>query len=126
MSPSIGMHANAGITFDLDKIRAVMPEVKIAQFTALGGISETVAQYSTGYLNSSNVRIEVDLWVLVDGQVRFAQRLAAVPSQAVPIRIPLQDGDRFLTLVTTDRNDKQCIMAWSLFAEPALELAARP
>jgi hypothetical protein len=122
--PSIGMHVNAGITFDLDKVRAVMPEVEIVEFRSLCGVSETAALYSDGYFGAARIRIDVGFTVLVDGQVRFSRGLVTVPSEAVEIRIPLNKTDRFLTLATTDcKGVNTC--AWGLFAEPALNLALR-
>jgi hypothetical protein len=121
MHPSIGMHVNAGITFDLDKIRAAMPEAKVTEFRALCGVSETAALYSDGYFGSQKMRLDVGFSVLVDGQVRFSRRLATVPSEAAAIQIALGKEDRFLTLMTTDCNGVNTC-AWGLFAEPALEL----
>jgi hypothetical protein len=119
--PSIGMHVNAGITFDLDEIRAVMPEVKITEFRTLCGVSETAALYSDGYFGPQKIRLDVGFSVLIDGQVRFSRRLVTVPSEAAAIRIPLNKEDRFLTLMTTDCNGLNTC-AWALFAEPVLEL----
>jgi hypothetical protein len=118
--PSLGMHANAGITFDLDQIRLAMPEVAISRFKALAGLSETVADYSADGTWDSR-RITVRFWVLVDGRVRFSGELAAVPSEPRRIEVPLSDTDRFLSLMTTTA-DRRCILCWSMFADPALEL----
>ena len=118
--PSIGMHANAGITFDLDKIRSTMPETEISRFQALCGVSETVADYSNGTWESK--KILVRFWVLVDGQVRFSKELAAVTSEPQRIDVPLGPRERFLSLITTT-TDGGAVLCWSMFAEPALELS---
>ena len=119
-SPAIEMHANAGITFDLHKIRSAHPGTQIERFRSLCGVSQTVADYSDGYWKGQ--RITVGFRVLVDGQVRFTRDLIAVPSESARIDIPLNETDRFLTLITTECHPDRPF-AWSLFAEPVLELA---
>jgi hypothetical protein len=120
-SPSIGMHPNAGITFDLDAIRSSMPEVEIVRFRAVCGVSENVVRFAVR--NSDPNAIKVGFWVLVDGRVQFSKELKAVPAQFGQIDIPLHPGDRFLTLATTHPGEYQ--YCWSLFGEPALELTMK-
>jgi hypothetical protein len=117
-SPSIGMHPNAGITFDLGAIRSSMLNVEISRFRALCGVSETAAKYAER--DSDPKMIQVDFWVLTDGRTRFHKKLRAVPSQAEQIDIPIGPNDRFLTLATT--NPGNYLYCWSMFAEPMLEL----
>lgn len=119
--PSISMHPNAGVTFDLDKIRSSMPDVEIERFGALCGVSQTAVHYAQR--DSDPNRIRVDFWVLVDGRVRFTGTLKAVPSQSRPIDIPLGPRDRFLTLATTNPGEYQ--YCWGMFAEPMLELTLK-
>jgi len=116
-SPSIGIHPNAGITFDLNAIRAAMPRAGIDRFVALCGVSESVIPFCRG---RDPADIKVDFWVLVNGQVRFHATLAAAPPQSQRIEVQLGSNDRFLTLATTHPGDYQ--YSWALFAEPALEL----
>jgi hypothetical protein len=116
-NPSIGMHPNAGITFDLDAIRHAMPEAEVERFVALCGVSESVVPFCKG---RDPATVKVDFWVLVDGQVRFHAELAAAPPQSGQIDLPLGPADRFLTLVTTHPGDYQ--YGWAMFAEPALLL----
>lgn len=61
--PSIGMHPNAGITFDLDAIRNAMPEARIDRFTARCGVSENVVRFAQRDADPNT--IEVTFWVLV-------------------------------------------------------------
>jgi len=122
-NPAIFMHANAGITFDLEAIRAALPHLKITCFTALAGISENGPRRSP----------YADFWVLVDGKVRFSRR-GADGKETYPIQIDLKDSDRFLTLAVTDGGQDVCLWIdgrpyvldgdWGLFALPQLHVQA--
>ncbi|MFC1766314.1 FecR domain-containing protein, partial [Planctomycetota bacterium] len=121
---SIGMHANAGITFDLDAIRRSVQDRHLARFTALGGISETAGHNFDGFYGDGDdrYRVTVDFWILVDGQVQFYRRLNAVPSEPAAIDVELPPSARFLTLMTTDSQTRTA-HCWGMFAQPVLELA---
>ncbi len=117
--PAIGMHANAGITFDLDAIRAIYTESHISRFRSLVGISETALQFTDGTWKGE--QITVGFRVLVDGKERFSRDLTVVPNQTAQIDLPLRDSDHFLTLITLEGHwDRP--FAWSLFGDPMLEL----
>lgn len=120
VDPVISMHANAGITFDLEAIRATLSGVRIKRFSALCGISETAGTAVLRESGSAALQ-KADFWVLVDGQVRFDRRGMQVQTGGVPIDIELNEDDRFLTLVVTDGGDNHGY-DWGVFAEPALEL----
>ncbi len=122
VNPSIGMHPNVGITFDLNAIRGAMPEVEIERFRTLCGVSETATRFAAASQDPNTVK--VTFWVLIDGQLRFSKELKALPPRLEKIDLALLPGDRFLTLATTHpgSNYGYC---WSLFAEPALELTPR-
>lgn len=117
-NPSIGMHPNAGITFDLDAIRSGMAETQIKRFRARCGISDNVVRFAERDADPNT--IEVTFWVLVDGNVRFSKASKVVPAQAEPIDVPLGPRDRFLTLAATHPGEYR--YCWAMFAEPALEL----
>ncbi len=120
--PSIGLHANAGITFDLDKIRSAMPEVEITGFRSLCGVSETVAEYSDGIWESK--RITVTFWILTDGKVRSSRELTIVPSESEWMEVPIEPADHFLTLMTTSPEPSSAF-CWSMVADPTLELTGK-
>jgi hypothetical protein len=113
---SLGMPANAGITFDLKKIRSAMSDVQIARFHGRCGLSQTVRDSSP--VDAAPVTVRV--WVLVDGRVRFDKTFTASEGGVQEVNIPLKSEDRFLTLATTQVGDYS--LGWVLFAEPALEL----
>lgn len=109
--PALLMHANVGITFDLDAIRATLSGAKIRDFTSYCGVSNRARE--TGDPESV-------FYVIVDGQVKYREKIA-MRAQAIPrVQIRLNDDNRFLTLVCLagDKNDGD----WSFFGEPALEL----
>ncbi|HOQ04899.1 MAG TPA: FecR domain-containing protein [Anaerohalosphaeraceae bacterium] len=121
--PAIFMHANLGITFDLEAIRRTLANLKISRFTALAGISENGPRRSP----------YADFWVLVDGQVRFCRR-GADGTEIYSIDVDLKESDRFLTLAVTDGGREKCLWIdgqpyvldgdWGLFALPQLHLRA--
>lgn len=123
-NPAIFMHANLGITFDLQAIRRTLPNLKISRFTALAGISENGPRRSP----------YADFWVLVDGQVRFCRR-GADGTEIYSIEVDLKESDRFLTLAVTDGGREKCLWIdgqpyvldgdWGLFALPQLHLQAK-
>jgi cell division protein FtsL len=117
------MHANAGLTFDLDAIRSQMSGQKIGRFQSRLSISETAP-------NMPNC----DFWILVDGKVRYSKRNVTQKTFVDMVTLELHDNDRFLTLVTTDGQDpenrilpdggimKSINSDWCVFANPVLIL----
>lgn len=115
-NPCIVMHANLGVTFDLQTLRAYSPETPVTRFTCQAGM----ADFDTDLSGS------MDFWVLVDGQVRAS--LTQVDQSGVlnDLSVDLQPTDRFLTLVTTDGGDpdhpgtfqKADTGDWGVFVEP--------
>jgi hypothetical protein len=109
--PALLMHANVGITFNLDAIRASLTGSRINRFTSVCGISNHVQKTRTP---------DAVVYVLVDGQVRFYRRIELPADLAVTIHIDLREDERFLTLVcmagTANYGD------WTFFGIPALEL----
>lgn len=116
------LHSNIGTTIDLDAIRCRIGHLKIDTFSAFAGIVQM------GKNTPENS--EVDVWVLIDGQVRAAQK-SLRSDQMFEIKVQIADQDRFLTLAVTDAatvyDDR-----WPAnhldtcgFAEPVFELVQR-
>ena len=115
-NPAVILHPNAGITFDLDKLRADLPPmITIAAFKSQCGISETVLEQ--GSLKNPKSRF----WILLDGKQVFASRGDMSVGIAKYISFPIKDNQRFLTLATTDGGDGT-ETDWCMFAEPRLVL----
>lgn len=113
---SLFLHANSGITFDLDAIRRANPDYDLIRFRTVAGNTETdfVLEGSPVY---------ADIWVFVDGQVRCQRRRIGGRDGAFHISIPLGKNDRFLTLVGTDGGN-DIFADWITFGDPRLELVA--
>jgi hypothetical protein len=116
-SPAIFIHANQGITFDLQMIRRALQGTPIMRFEAICGISQTAVLYGMA-----------DFYVLVDGQVRFHQG-EIQKDQFCDVRVDLNGSDRFLTLVTVASPNKIVPEGlnmehgdWCLFGNPNLVL----
>jgi len=113
------MHANLGITFDLQAIRQDLPQgLHIRRFTSDVGIGSDIRRTPNA-----------EIWVLADGEVRFRTRLQDA-SSVVPIQVALSETDRFLTLVSTDGGDEDhpeqpgaraTDSDWCVFGDPKLE-----
>jgi hypothetical protein len=108
------VHANKGITFDLDAIRRGNPGYQVLRFRAVTGNVEAESE--------KGATVSADIWVLVDGQVQFKRREFSNYNNEAMITIPLHTKDRFLTLATTDSgNSYRCDQI--IFGNPQLELA---
>lgn len=115
-NPCILMHANAGITFDLNQYRSRFSWVKISRFQTKVGLSETVPNY-----------YEADFWILVDGRVRAHNAESMRPGRVETVAIEIGENDRFLTLIAGDGSthgqtqDKYRIgYDWCVFGHPFL------
>lgn len=87
----IGLHANAGITFDLKSIRNAQQ-------------SESVWKLSTvvGY-GGRTVDPSAEFRILLDGQLRASGRIGR--NDAIPVDIDIPSTTRFLTFLATDGGD---------------------
>ena len=89
----LGLHANGGITFDLEKIRRLsgLREGRLTGVVGFGA-SETAAD------------TKADLTVFVDDQIKF-QQLRLRKKETVALDVPIPADARTLTLVATDGGD---------------------
>lgn len=109
------MHANAGITFNLDAIRGNLPaDVSIKTFTASYGISETAIAVSEQY------DPDADFYVFIDGQPKLCKKDYHRSEGTLMIEIPIRSSDRYLTLACTEASTNAA--DWTLFGDPALIL----
>lgn len=116
-TPFIFLHANLGVTFDLDAFRARLPGATIGAFVSQIGISDSTRRDSTAAF-----------WVLVDGKVQYHGEVQT-QGLADTVRVALEDDDRFLTLAVTDGgssgpdlNESAIGYDWGVFGSPHLVL----
>ena len=110
--PAISMHANMGITFDLEAIRTSIPSMQIKRFKAHCGVADINDPEQDKY--------KAEFWILADGKL-----IGSVPEvrfgKVHDIDVPIAEDSQFLTLITTDGGDgimcDRCV-----FAEPTLGL----
>jgi hypothetical protein len=112
------VHSNKGITFNLEEIRKANPGYQVVRLRAVAGNVEPESE--------KGVNVFADVWVLVDGQVRFKRREINNYMGAMPVNVSISDNDRFLTLAVTDGgNSYMCDQI--IFGDLRLELvAAKP
>ena len=120
---AILMHANMGITFDLQAMRGLLKGVDIQRFQSQFGIRRYAVRP-----DASNA----DFWVLVDGKLKFKKEHVKI-GQLHFLDIELSEDDRFLTLVITEGDDPETRFLeervltaidsdWGMFMEPVLVL----
>ena len=105
------LHANKGVTFNLDAVRRANSAYKITKFYAKAG---STAPEGTGL---------VDVWVLIDGRVRYRRWQINSNTGALSVVIPIAERDRFLTLAATDGGNG-IATDWIIFGDPTLELTS--
>jgi len=106
------LHPNKGITFDLEAIRKANSGYVIQRFRGVAGISEQADGTSLGF---------ADIWVLIDGQLRFRRWQINAASGAFTLDIPIKRNERFLTLISTDAGNG-IASDWVVFGDPRLEM----
>lgn len=90
----MGLHANVGITFDLDAIRS-------ATGNGVDGLEAGVSNLA-GPMSGGSDSAQTDLRIFVDGKLRYS-RIAFRPSDGEEsLNVAIDDGDRFVTIAVTD------------------------
>ncbi len=105
----IALHANGGITFDLDAIETANPGWQVRRFTCVAGLANRIgtAKFS----------------VYVDGQLHSSKAIIDVADKgkAFSINIAIGPRYRFLTLISTDV-DRNIHHDRIIFGDPRLTL----
>jgi len=115
-NPSILMHANAGITFDLEAVRRACG-APLQSFTADCALSQPLSRVSSADDESAP---KASFYVLLDGREVFSAIDLTPRDEPQAIAIQLDEASRFLTLVTTQGSDNSVENDWCLFVEPML------
>ena len=111
----LSLPPNKGITFDLAAIRRANPDARIVRFTAVGGNPEIRSDLFYAK------HVSADLWVFVDGELRFSKTNINALDGGLAIDVPLNAESRFLTLVATDAGNGTNF-DWTMFGDPRLEI----
>ena len=104
------LHANKGITFDLEAIRKANPGWTPVRFRTVAGNTE-----------ANGAAASVDVWVLVDGQIGYRRREINYYSGVLPIDVAINNQTHFLTLAATD-SDNTISGDVMIFGDPRLEM----
>ncbi len=121
--PSILMHANLGITFDLNAIRNDLADSRLTfdRFKA-----------DTGFTSAGNLdnKGKADVYVLIDGKIKYNQSAMDNCNSIYNIDLEIKETDRFLTLISTDGGDPDDTLIstwadWCVFAKPELILKTK-
>ncbi len=118
-NPSIFMHANAGVTFDLDAIRREYGPISIESFTAICGISRPATLANP---DQTTVCSLASFYVLVDGREVFNAIDVSPVDTPQQIDIKLNPQARYLTLVAAQGTDNSIMNDACLFVNPTLNL----
>jgi hypothetical protein len=95
----IGIHANAGITFDLQAITKVHGRRPI-EFR--GGVANIENSADWTPEEMPEFRRTVNLHLYVDGKLRFERLGFRLEDGEAKMELALLPDDRFLTIITTD------------------------
>jgi hypothetical protein len=110
----LGLHANAGITFNLAAMRDRYPGVRPVRLRAVAGVAEAPGRHSPDEGTA-------DIYVFVDGKVKLEQMQFRPGQSAFAVDVEIGADDRFLTLVATDGGEG-CSCNWVVFGDARLEV----
>lgn len=107
---ALGMHANVGLTIDLQSVAYRHPGLRVERLSAV--LANVGRKGGSG---------RADFWVLVDGQL--VARYQNITPQTTPITldVALASGQRYLTLVSTDGGNGNGL-DWITLGDPRLHL----
>lgn len=95
----IGLHANVGITIDLDAVRS-MHDVYPTKFQAVIANLDNSREFRPD--DASGRKLEADFRLYLDGKLKRSRLGFGRSDGDLFISIPIRDSQRFLTIITTD------------------------
>lgn len=114
--PKLILHANSGITYDLRKIKTSVPDTVLESFEAMVSMSDNAVR---------GVGLGSEIWILVDGKVRFHRLYEGPGGEIFKVNFQLNRADRFLTLLATDAGGEKAIENdWWIIGEPKINCEA--
>ena len=122
----LGLHANAGITFELEAIRKVARLTQSSQEKKRASQNQDALRFTArlGYFGATGNN-HADAWIFVDGRkvAEFPKLRRADGLQDIDLELPA--SARFLTLVSTDGGNGYG-MDQIGFGDPQVKLASPP
>ncbi|MCE5184515.1 MAG: hypothetical protein LLF76_00115 [Planctomycetaceae bacterium] len=100
---AIYMHANVGMTIDLNAVRQAFCGQTLCTFRTTVGTAFSSSAYGqfTSVQEAAPVYTEFDVWIVVDGQLR--QKFKKVRwDSLIDIEVPIASTDGFLSILSTD------------------------
>ncbi len=110
----IYMHPNKGFTLNLRRIQRLHPGLQMSQFCAVVGDSFTT---TVKHVPKSST----DVWVIVDGRLRYKKLDVTPQDGAILINVPLKPGDHFLTIADAALQ-RDISRDWIILGDPRLKL----
>jgi hypothetical protein len=107
------LHANAGITFNIEALRKSHQGLRPARFSATAGLVPTGQAVEGG---------RVDFWIFADGRLLWSRKSILPKDGPIPLDVEIGPGDRFLTLAVTDGGNG-ITADWFVLGDPVLQLA---
>lgn len=105
-------HANAGITFNLEAMRKMHPDVRPARFRATAGLVD-------GRFRKPSALGMADVWVFVDGRLKLKHMQLRPRDGTINVDVELGPHDRFLAIALTD-GDANRSFDWVVIGDPVL------
>ncbi len=95
----LGMHTDAGVTFDLSEVRALEGGRRVLMVSGVAGFT----------MNSCfSADIHAEFMVLVDGVVRFRRLCSPRATAAAAFEVPIAEADRYLTFMALNADGGNC------------------
>ncbi|MBN1395134.1 MAG: hypothetical protein JW959_08930, partial [Pirellulales bacterium] len=112
----LGIHANAGLTFDLAAIRDKHEGTCPVRLRGTVGMGDGPRAYPDSFGMA-------DLWIFVDGKLKWVRKDITAKDGAITAAVTLKPTDRFLTIVST-RGQHGKSYDWMVVGDPVLELSS--
>lgn len=110
----LGLHANAGITFDLEAIRREYEGARPTRFHAVAGLADGPRKYEDAVGAA-------DLWIFVDGRLVWKRMYLRNQDGIVDINVELSQDAKFLSIATTNCRFGYAY-DWVVLGDPVLEM----
>lgn len=108
---ALGMHANVGMSIDLQDVAYRHPGLRVDRFSAM--LANVGRKSSIG---------RADFWVLVDGRLIGRYQNLTPDRAPIMLDVPIAPGQRYLTLVSTDGGNGSGL-DWITLGDPRLHLS---